>query len=153
MNLLRVQLFASTTVDLPAPRVWDYMRDPHHMAEYDRSVARVEMTSPKPYGVGTTFETISPVRRSGRTTRTSYRVCEIVEGERAASELVGSRVFRRAVWEVRVPPAEDGTAVAVAVDFAVRPLFFFVAVVLRLAQRNLLATDMRVLHDALEAAL
>lgn len=120
------------------------------MAEYDRSVEQVEVTSPGPYGVGTTFDTISPPRRGGRTTRTSYRVAELVEGRSARSELVGSTMFRKAVWELRVEPATEHTRVAINVDFVAKPQFFFLAPLLRLAQRNLLATDMDVLHDALE---
>ncbi|MEZ3160822.1 SRPBCC family protein [Microbacterium sp. BWT-B31] len=150
MNLLHVHLTAETTTGATPERVWEYFSDPHAIAEYDRSVASVEITSPPPYGVGSTFDTISPPRRGGRTIRTSYRVTEVIEPERAVSELVGSSVFCRAAWEMCVEPIGEGTRVTIGVDFVAKPQFFFLAPLLRIAQRNLLATDMDVLREALE---
>lgn len=145
-----MHLSGEATTGAAPEQVWEYVRDPHRLVEYDRSVARVEVTSAPPYGVGTTFETISPPQRGGRTTRTSYRIAEIVDGERASAELVGSAMFRSAVWEIHVEPSGEGSHVTIGVDFVAKPQFFFLAPLLRLAQRNLLATDMDVLHDALE---
>jgi carbon monoxide dehydrogenase subunit G len=148
---ISTRLRGETTVSVDPELVWEYLVNPHSQLEYDRSVAKVEVTSPEPYGVGTTFTTISPTRSDGKTTRTSYRIAEIVERDHARVELVGSRLFQRATWNTTVEPVERGTHIILEVEFVPKPQYFLLAPLLSIAQRNLIATDMQLMHDALEA--
>lgn len=143
-----VRLTAETSVDLPPARVWSFFEDPHNLAVWDRSVHSVEITSAPPYGVGSTFDTISP-EQNGRVTRTSYLVTELVPGKSGSVDVVGSEQFRHATWITRVEPAGTGTRVVIEVEFQPKFQVFFLTPLLFFSRDNLMVADMDYLNDAL----
>lgn len=144
-----VRMSADTVVSLSPEQTWAFFNDPNNLAKWDRSVARVEVTSPPPYGVGTTLDTISP-ERNGQVTRSSYRISEVVPGQRTRADLIDSAQFQRAQWTTSIEPVDTGTRIVSEIEFSPKPQYFFLTPVLWLSQNNL-ETDMRYLHDALEA--
>ena len=149
-SAIGLRLSAETFVDVPTERVWAFFEDPHNLPKWDRSVASIEITSPPPYGVGSTFQTLSPVQ-NGRVTPTSYLVTELVPGERATIDVVDSAEFARASWVTRVERSGGGTRVLIDVEFRPKLQYFFLAPLLYFSRDNMGVTDMDYLREALEA--
>jgi hypothetical protein len=139
-----ITLRTQTVVSLNPERTWEFFADIQNLARWDRSVARVEPTSPPPYGVGSTLDTVSP---DG--VRSSYRVSEYLPGRSVEVDLVDSPNFRRASWVTRVEPVPEGTRVVFEIEFSPHPQYAFLVPVLYLSQGNL-DTDMQYLDAALE---
>lgn len=144
-----VTMRAQTTVSLSPEQTWMFFEDVENLAGWDRSVARVEPTSPPPYGVGSTFDTFSPAPPGAAEQRSSYRVVELRPVQSARIDLVDSSTFQRASWNTRLEPTADGTRVVIEVEFSPKPQYFFLVPVLYLNQGNL-DTDMEYLRTALE---
>jgi Polyketide cyclase / dehydrase and lipid transport len=144
-----VRLSSETVVSLTTEQTWAFFSDPHNLAQWDRSVARVEPTSTAPVGVGYTFDTIGP-ERAGRAERSSYRISEFTPKRGARADLVNSDKFQRAYWWTRLEPTAGGTRIVIDVEFAPKLQYFFLTPVLFLSRNNLL-TDMKYLHDEVEA--
>ncbi|MGI5127931.1 SRPBCC family protein [Pseudonocardia sp. CA-107938] len=149
-SAIGLRLSAETFVEVPPERVWAFFADPHNLPKWDRSVASIEITSSPPYGVGSTFETISP-EQGGRVTRTSYRVAELVPGKRATIDVVDPEEFQRATWVTRVEPSGGGTGVLIDVEFRPKLQYFFLTPLLYFSRDNMGITDMRYLNEALAA--
>jgi hypothetical protein len=139
-----ITLRTQTVVTVAPEQTWAFFADVENLATWDRSVLMTEPTSPPPYGVGSTFDTISP---DG--VLTSYRVAEYVPGNSVRVDVVGSTTFRRASWVTRIEPVPEGTRVVFEAEFAPYPQFAFLVPVLYLSQGNL-NTDMEYLNATLE---
>ena len=126
--------------------VAEFFDEPSNLAKWDRSVARVEPTSTGHTAVGFTFDTIAPTGL-----RMSYRITEHEPERQSTIELVSSRMFRTAVWRMRYDPVPGGTRITCAVDFTLRPLYFFLVVPLVMTQRRALARDLSYLKAAIES--
>jgi hypothetical protein len=142
-----VRMAADTVVSLSPDQTWEFFRDPGNLAKWDRSVARVEPTTSAPMGVGYTFDTIGLAPEAKRS---SYRVTEFTPKRSARTALVNSDTFQRASWYTRLEPADGGTRIVIEVEFAPKLQYFFLMPVLFLSRNNL-ETDMRYLHDEIEA--
>lgn len=144
-----VQLRAETVVSLSPGQTWEFFQDPNNLAKWDRSVAKVEVTTSAPIGVGYTFDTIGPERPNGAE-RSSYRIAEFTPKRSTRIDLVNSDQFQRASWYTRLEPVDGGTRVVIDIEFAPKPQYFFLTPVLYLSRDNL-TTDMEYLHDQIEA--
>jgi hypothetical protein len=144
-----VRLCAQTMVSLSPDQTWEFFMDPNNAAKWDRSAARVEVRSPAPFGLGSTFDTIGP-ERHGQATRSSYRVSEVIPGRSVRIDLINSAQFQRASWDTRLEPVDGGTRILIEVEFSPKPQYFFLTPVLSLSKKNLV-TDMRYLHDEVDA--
>jgi ligand-binding SRPBCC domain-containing protein len=61
-----VRLQSEIVVERTNEQVWRFFSDPANLARWDRSVARVVVTSREPFGVGSTFDTIAPGNRRAK---------------------------------------------------------------------------------------
>lgn len=116
---------------------------------WDRSVAEVELTSPAPFGLGSTFRTIGPARSGRAGMITSYRVAAFEAPTHARIEVVESKTLRTAAWEFSFSAQEKGTHIVWVINLAPKRRFFFLAPVLRL-NRAQLVRDMRWFRVALD---
>ncbi|GAA4606291.1 hypothetical protein BJY16_005754 [Actinoplanes octamycinicus] len=141
----------TTTLDVPQSpgQVWAFSSDPMAQKKWDRSVAEVEVTSPEPFGAGSTFRTIGPARRGRPGIVTSYRVAAFEPETHARIEVVESRTLRRAVWEFRFAARGTGTHIEWRIALVPKPRYFFLGPVLR-ANRAQLVRDMRWFRAALD---
>jgi hypothetical protein len=124
-----------------------FFDDPFNLPKWDKSVARIEVTSSGPPAVGFTFDTIAP---SGM--RMSYRIAAHEPDRGTAIELTDSRMFKRAVWVMKYDAVPDGTKITCEVDFALRWLYTFLVVALLVAQKTALRRDLTYLKAAIEDA-
>ncbi len=141
----------TTTLNVPQPldNVWAFSADPMAQKKWDRSVADVDITSPPPIGVGSTFKTIGPARRGRPGIITSYRITEFEPVTHATVEVLDSPTLRRAVWDFTFTPTENGTHVEWNIELVPKPRYFVFGIVLRL-NRAQLVRDMRWFREALD---
>jgi hypothetical protein len=114
-----------------------FFDDPFNLPKWDKSVARVEVTSTGATAVGFTFDTIAP---SGM--RMSYRIAAHERDRGTAIELTNSRMFTRAVWLLKYDAVPGGTKITCEVDFALRWRYSFLVVPLLLTQKTALRRDL-----------
>ena len=129
--------------------VWAFSVDPMAQKKWDRSVADVEVTSPPPFGLGSTFRTIGPARRGRPGLVTSYQVTEFEPIAHATVAVVNSPTLRRAVWDFRFTPDGYGTLVEWAIELIPKRRYFFLGLVLRLNRAQLIR-DARWFRQALD---
>jgi Polyketide cyclase / dehydrase and lipid transport len=146
-----IRLGSDAVVSLTREQAWRFFQDTENLAKWDRSVARVEPTTTGPIRRGFTFDTIAP-RQPGHNEgqRMSYRVADFEPYRWARIELIGSDMFKRAEWHVMLEPDPRGTRVVTEVVFVPRLRYFFLTPVLFFSRGNL-ETDMRYLHEQMEA--
>ena len=118
--------------------VWAFSVDPMAQKKWDRSVADVEVTSPPPFGLGSTFRTVGPARRGRPGLVTSYRVTEFEPVTHATVTVVDSPTLRRAVWDFRFTPDGTGTLVEWVIELVPKRRYFFLGLVLRLNRAQLI---------------
>ena len=92
-------LESTTLIRRPLPEVWAFFEE-MNLANWDRSVERVVLTSSVPVGVGFTFDMFGP-STSGEGFRSSYRVTEYRPGEYVWVDRTNSRLFSQARWVTR----------------------------------------------------
>jgi hypothetical protein len=129
--------------------VWAFSVDPMAQKKWDRSVADVEITSPPPFGLGSTFSTIGPARRGRPGIITSYQVTEFEPITHATVAVVDSPTLRRAVWDFTFTPDGHGTHVEWNIELVPRPQYVPLGLVLRL-NRAQLVRDTRWFRQALD---
>ena len=129
--------------------VWPFSVDPTAQKKWDRSVADVEITSPQPFGLGSTFSTIGPARRGRPGIITSYRVTEFEPITHATVAVVDSPTLRRAVWDFTFTPDGHGTHIEWNIELVPQPQYFLFGLVLRL-NRAQLVRDTRWFRQALD---
>ena len=148
-----IHLRSATVVNLSPEESWSFFQNPHNLAEWDRSVARVEPTSSGEVGLGYTFDTIAPPQPGQKEgMRMSYRVTKFVSPQRAEISLVNSPMFQEAVWAMIVEPVSEGTRIISEVRFVPKLQYSFLVPVLLFTSKDALGTDMKYLKACMEAA-
>jgi hypothetical protein len=149
-TLRSMRLQATIVVKTTLERAWTFFGDPHNLACWDRSVARVVITSPPPYGLGTTFDTFGPAPPGREGLRTSYEITRIEEPRRTDVRVTHSNVLAHATWETRLDPEEGGTRVTCVADFGLKPMYWLLAPILRLLSSGAMLRDLGYLKLELE---
>lgn len=138
---------AEITVPRSSAEVAAFFENPHNLARWDRSVARVEPHSSSPAAVGFTFDTVAP---SGM--RMTYRITEHEPGHKTTIELVASSTFKRAVWYMSYDPVPAGVRIGCVVQFRLRARYALLIIPLLMLQRGALRRDLQQLKAAIEQA-
>lgn len=146
----RLELRSSIVVnrrleDFPAD-----LADPRSLKHWDRSVAAVEVESPGPLRVGSTFATIGPARGRRPGIRSEYRVIEL-KASRNGVELLRHALFTAAIWTFDYAPRGGATLVSCSVDATLKRRWLFLLPALRRA-RTALAGDLGALKAFIEGS-
>ena len=131
-------------VNRTTDEVADFFEEPSNLAKWDRSVAKVEVTTPGPIRVGGTFDTYSP---SGM--KMSYRLIEYERAARYKIILTESKMFKYACWDTMLSAVPEGTLITMSIDLKMKLLYLFLIPVLYL-NRGAILNDMGYLKKALE---
>jgi hypothetical protein len=123
-------LESSIVVRRSPHEVWAFLADPRNLILWDRSVARVEVTSSTPAGIGFRFDTLAPAA-AGAGFRSSYEVTEYEPGDHVWVDLTNSRWFSQARWLVAIETAGEGTTVRIGIALRPRWQHFYMWPVLR----------------------
>src|SRR5262249_15665672 len=117
-----MRLQAAIVVERTNEQVWRFFNDPDNLARWDRSLARVVVTSADPFIVGSTFDTIAPARNSSHNEgiRMSYRITDLVPNHQAKIVLTSSPLFAHAEWIMITDPAPRGVRITCQLDFTLR---------------------------------
>jgi hypothetical protein len=120
-------LETSVVIQRSPEEVWAYLGDVNNVAQWDRGVAGVEVTSPTAPGVGFEFATLA---RSSRTAadkdwgRMSYRITDSDPERGCTVQLTSTtgnaRFFKTAEWRFRVVSDPAGSKVFCAAFFKLR---------------------------------
>jgi Polyketide cyclase / dehydrase and lipid transport len=148
-----MHLRATIAVGRTNNQVWTFFRDASNLARWDRSVAQVIPTSPEPFGVGSTFDTIAPVRRSRspkQGLRMSYRITEYVPNQHMTTLLTNSSMFTFAEWTMTTDPIAEGVRITCQLDCLMKPQYSFLALVLLLTYKRAFRRDLTCLKQAIE---
>jgi carbon monoxide dehydrogenase subunit G len=158
-----MRLESSIAIHRPPEVVWAYLGNVSNLPEWDRGVARAIETREKPAaahrnGAGYEFHTETHAQspdNSHDKGRMAYRVASVdPEAQRCTVDLTSitgnARFFRRAQWIFHVTPTLSGSRVTCAVEFTLRPAYFFMAPVLYLT-RSAIHSDLERLKRAIES--
>ena len=141
-----MQMTSSIVVRSDLETVWAYLADERNAPRWDRSVARADLVSPPPLGVGSVVRTTAP---SGMTQE--FRVDEISAPHVLRFSLLQSPWFRRAQLSFTLAAVEEGVRIthdiALALRFGWAALLF---PILSLFNRRALSADLDSLRRALE---
>ena len=142
---------SSIVVEHAPDRVWALLNDPYFLTKWDRSVAQIVPTSTDTTtAVGFTFDTISPMKKGmKKPIRMHYRIVEFTPGYEAKIALERSKMFKKAVWVMRVEAAEKGALITSFVDFTLRPVYFFLQPLL-FFNKKAVAVDLVFLKKAID---
>ncbi len=146
-----MHLEAAIVVPQTNEQVWRFFEDPANLAKWDRSVAQVVSTSPEPFGVGSTFDTIAPARKSSgkEGLRMSYRTAEYAPSHQVRIQLTYSPIFSSADWIMTTETAAEGVRITCGVDFTLRLRYSFLLPVLLLTYRGAFRRDLTYLKHAI----
>jgi hypothetical protein len=125
--------------------VWAFFMDIQNLPRWDRSVARVQVTSGDG-GVGTTFDTYA----AGNGGRMSYEVTKL----RAPYEheaVTRSGFFKWARWNFTLQATAEGTSVTCVSDFSLRARHLWLVPVLAVTGPRAIRTDLAELKRVAEA--
>lgn len=148
-----MHLQANIVVGQTNDQVWSFFNELSNLARWDRSVARVIPTSPEPYGVGSTFETIAPVRKSRSLKeglRMSYRVTSYVPNRMFRCLLTNSSMFTSAEWTMTTEDVAEGVRITCQLDGALRFRYSFLLPILLLTYKGAFRRDLTSLKQAIE---
>jgi hypothetical protein len=147
-----MRLQAAIVVERTNEQVWRFLNDPNNLARWDRSVARVVVTSAEPSVVGSTFDTIAPARNSSHNEgmRMSYRITDVVPNHQAKILLTASPMFAHAEWIMITDPAPNGVRIICQLDFTLRLTYSFLLPILLLTYRSAFRRDLTYLKQAIE---
>lgn len=148
-----MHLQSAIVVNRTNDQVWQFFGVPSNLAKWDRSVAQTIPTSPEPFGVGSTFDTIAPVRKSSprkEGMRMSYRVTDWVPNHRFKTVLTQSPMFKYAEWAVITDDVLDGVRITCHLDCTVRLQYSFLVPVLLLTYKDAFRRDLTYLKQAIE---
>ena len=129
-----------------AEDLWAFFMDIRNLPKWDRSVARVQVTSGD-VGVGYTFDTFA----GGDRGRMSYEVTRL----RAPYEyevVTRSGFFRLARWQFSLEARASGTAVTCVSDVSVRARHLWLVPVLAVLGPKAIRADLAELKRVTEAA-
>jgi hypothetical protein len=141
-----VRLESSIAIHRPPEIVWAFLGDVSNLPKWDRGVARAveaqqtqaAMAPGEGYEFHTEAHAISPGNASDNG-RMAYRVASVdAEAQRCIVDLTSrtgnARFFRRARWIFQVTPTLSGSRVTCAVEFKLRPVYFFMVPLLWFTQ-------------------
>ena len=148
-----MRLQAAIMVERTNEQVWRFFNDPDNLARWDRSVARVIVTSAEPFVVGSTFDTIAPARNSSHKEgmRMSYRITDLVPNRQAKILLTSSPMFTHAEWMMSTDSAPKGVRITCQLDFTLRLTYSFLLPILLLTHRAAFRRDLTYLKQAIES--
>ena len=148
-----MHLQAAIVVNRTNEQVWRFFNHAPNLAKWDRSVEQVILTSSEPFGVGSTFDTIAPVRKSSARReglRMSYRVTEWVPNHLFRTLLTHSPMFKYAEWAMTTDDVADGVRITCDLDCTVRLRYSFLVPVLLLTYKDAFRRDLTYLKQAIE---
>lgn len=148
-----MHLQAAIVVGQTNDQVWKFFSDASNLARWDRSVAQVILTSPEPFGVGSTFDTIAPVRKSRSLKeglRMSYRITEYVPNQQMKTLLTNSSLFTYAEWIMTTEPISEGVRITCQLNCLLRLRYSFLFPVLLLTYKGAFHRDLTYLKQAIE---
>jgi hypothetical protein len=134
---------AEVFIDRPIGEVRAFFADPDSLVRWDRSVSKVICLSPAAFEAGAKFATIGPFRR-GREGELSEYEAVAFEGDESKAGLINSRLFKLAVWTVRLAAKGDGTMVECEMDMSTDLLRAPIGLLLKLNGKTI-ATDLQFL--------
>ena len=144
---------ATIVVGQTNDQVWSFFNDLSNLARWDRSVAQVMWTSPEPYGVGSTFDTIAPVRKSRSPKeglRMSYRMTSYVPNQMYSCVLTNSSLFTSAQWTMSTETSAEGVRITCQFDGTLRFQYSFLLPILLLTYKGAFRRDLTSLKQAIE---
>jgi hypothetical protein len=139
---------AEVFIDRPLGQVRAFFADPDSLVRWDRSVSKVICLSSAPFEAGAKFATIGPFRRGREGKRSEYQVVAI-DGDESKAGLINSRLFKSAVWTMRLAAKDNGTMVECEMDMSTDPLRAPIGLLLKLNEKAI-ATDLQFLKRAIE---
>ena len=148
-----MHLQAAIVVGQTNDQVWRFFSDASNLARWDRSVAQVIPTSSEPFGVGSTFDTIAPVRKSRSPKgglRMSYRITEYVPNQQKNILLTDSPLFKYAEWVMTTEYVSEGVRITCQLDCTLRLRYSFLLPVLLLTYKGAFRRDLTYLKQAIE---
>lgn len=148
-----MHLQATIVVRQTNEQVWSFFNELSNLARWDRSVAQVFWTSPEPYGVGSTFDTIAPVRKSRplkEGLRMSYRVTAYVPNRMYSCLLTSSSMFTSAEWTMTTEDLAEGVRITCQLDGTLRLRYSFLLPILLLTYQGAFRRDLTSLKQAIE---
>jgi Polyketide cyclase / dehydrase and lipid transport len=148
-----MHLQATIVVGQTNDQVWCFFNDLSNLARWDRSVAEVLWTSPEPYGVGSTFETIAPVRKPRSPKeglRMSYRITSYVPNHMYSCLLTNSSMFTFAKWTMSTEQSAAGVRITCQFDGTLRFHYSFLLPILLLIYKGAFHRDLASLKQAIE---
>jgi hypothetical protein len=127
--------------------LWAFFMDIQNLPKWDRSVARVQMTSENTgVGVGFTFDTFAAEDRG----RMSYEVTRL-RAPNAYEVVTRSGFFRLARWQFTLEATAGGTVVTCASDVSLPARHLWLALVLAVIGPKAIRTDLAELKRVTEA--
>jgi hypothetical protein len=151
-----VLLETSVVIQRSAEEVWTYLGNVDNVAQWDRGVAGVEVTSPTAPGVGFEFDTLarSPLTAADKNWgKMSYRITESdpVRGctVQLTSTTGNARFFKTAEWRFRVVSDPAGSKVFCAAYFKLRFPWQILAL-LFLSMKRAIHADLESLRQRIE---
>jgi hypothetical protein len=139
---------AEVFIDRPIGHVRAFLADANSLVRWDRSVSKVVSVSSAPFEAGAKFATIGPFRRGREGKRSEYQVLAI-DGDESKAELINSRMFKSAVWTMRLAEKGNGTTVECEMDMSTDLLRSPIGLLLKLNEKAI-ATDLKFLKRAIE---
>ena|SRR6476659_1272144 len=140
-----MHMTSSVVVKSDLERAWAFLSNERNAPRWDRSVARADLLSPPPLGVGSIVRTTAP---SGMTQE--FRVDEISAPHVLRFSLVRSPWFRTAQLSFTLAPAEHGVCITHEIAITLRFRWAILIPVLALFNKRALATDLDSLRRAID---
>jgi hypothetical protein len=140
-----MQMTSSVVVKRDIESAWTFLSNERNAPRWDRSVARADLLSLPPLGVGSIVRTTAP---SGMTQE--FRVDEIAAPSVLRFSLVRSSWFRSARLSFTLTPVEDGVRITHDIEISLRFRWAILFLVLVLFNKRALAADLDSLRRALE---
>jgi hypothetical protein len=139
---------AKVLIDRPLAQVRAFFADANSPVHWDRSVSKVICASSDSFAVGAKFATIGPFRGGREGKRSEYQVIAVGDDE-SKIELLGSPIFKSAVWTTRLAAKGSATNVECSMDLSTDLLHAPIALLLKLNAKAI-ATDLQFLKRAIE---
>lgn len=142
-----MKIHSTVVVNRPPAPTWAFLSDPYTAPKWDKSIARVEVVTSEPVGVGTIVTTTAP---SGM--RQRFKITEFNPDITFTFTLLESRLFKTAHLSFILHPIAEGTRITHEIDFILygRALLFYP--IMLLIYKKALTTDLASLKRAIEAS-
>ena len=140
-----MHMTSSVVVKSDLERSWTFLSNEKNAPRWDRSVARADLLSPPPLGVGSIVRTTAP---SGMTQE--FRVDEISAPHVLRFSLMRSPWFRTAQLSFTLAAVEHGVRITHEIAIALRFRWAILIPVLALFKKRALAADLDSLRRAID---